>query len=171
MALYTKGNWTVDEMITPASSTAITPSVATLTRAEYSAKKSGNGEAVLVNNTGNGLITPEAVRFGATPVANVYNGSEVPAGMQFPMKNGIRLLQEIRTNLQATNSVSGETRVVPLRAWVVCETIQNEVVTSAAIEYLMKRLIGLMIMGVDGHTFADRILSMARGDLDPSTAV
>jgi uncharacterized protein involved in outer membrane biogenesis len=171
MSLYTVGNWTVDEEISPASSTAITPSVATVTRAEYSAKSNDGTTAVIVNNTGSGLSVPEQLRFGATSVKNVYTGSDVPMAQQLPLKTGVRLLQEIRLNLKATNSVNGAEVQIPQRAWIVYETPQTDIVTSTAVEYTMKRLLGAAIMGVSGHTFADRIMAMARGDLDPSQAI
>jgi hypothetical protein len=171
MSLYTTGNWTVSEMITPASSTAITPSVATVTRAEYSTKSNDGKEAVLVNNTGSGLVVPESLRFGASSVKDVYAGSGVAAASQFPAKGGVRVLQEIRTNLFATNTVSGEEKIIPQRAWLVYETPTAAPVTGDAIEYTMKRLLGAAIMGVSGHTFADRVLALVRGDLDPSTVV
>lgn len=171
MSLYTKGNWTVSEMITPASSTAITPSVATVTRAEYSAKSNDGNEAVLVNNTGSGLIVPEQLRFGVNSVRDVYNGSGVAAASQLISKVGMRMLQEIRVNLSAVNSVNGDEKIIPQRAWLMYETPQSDIIDAAAIEYTLKRLLGAAIMGVSGHTFADRVLAMARGDLDPSTAV
>lgn len=168
MALYTTGNWTVEELISPASSAAINPAVATVTRAEFSAKNVSGSEAVLVNNTGSGLSVPEQLRFGATAVANVYNGANVAASSQLPTKTGVRLLQEIRLGLKAINGVNGNEVIVPQRAWIVYETPQSDIVTKDAIEYTMKRLLGAALMGVDGHTFADRIMAMARGDLDSS---
>lgn len=171
MSLYTTGNWTVDEMITPASTTLITPSVATLSRSEYSLKKNADDAAVLVNSTGSGLTVAEELRFGAKSINNAYAGANSPASSQFLLKTGLQVLQEIRLNLKASNTVSGAEYELPFKAWVVFQTLQSDVVTSAAVEYVMRRLFGACIMGVPGHTFADRVLAIARGDYDPSDLV
>lgn len=170
MSLYTSGNWTVDTMIVPSSDADITPAVTCVTRDEYSAKSVNGNEAVLVNSTGTSLSVSEQLRFGATSVANVYNGSGIAPASQLPVKTGVRLLQEIRLGLKASNNVSGAEVVIPQRAWIVYETPQSDIVTKEAIEYTMKRLLGAALMGVDGHTFADRIMAMARGDLDSSNS-
>lgn len=177
MSLYTIGNWTVDELITPASSTEIEPAVATVTRAEYAVQttdpstRASQKSLALVNTTSNGLTVPETLKFGVQSMQNVYADTGISIQAQLPLKTGFKCLQRIDLVLKATNSVSGQEFLVPQKAWLVYETPQHDVVTPTAVEYTLKRLLGAALMGVSGHTFADRITAIAKGDLDPSTLV
>lgn len=173
MSVYTTGNWTVDHDITPSTSETHTLTPTKVPRADFSAKGNNGVEAILVNNTGSGLSVSEQLRFAANSVANVYNGSGIPAASQLSAKAGVRTLSEIRVNLLATNSVSGEEVYVPQRAWIVYETPQSPIVTRDAIVYTLNRLLGAALMDTSAASpsLADRVLAEIRGDLDPSTSV
>lgn len=163
---YTSGNWTVSAQTTDHVSTAKNVPVVDLDYAyDFVKAKESDNEAVLINTTGASLVSPESIRFAKTPVNDVYSGSDIPASRRSQTKGGVRTLSEVKFNLKAVNSVSGEEVEIPMRGWICLQVPLASVITAAAVQYLQRRTVAASLdTGVVTET---RVVSLARGDLSP----
>lgn len=163
---YTIGNWTVASLTTDTISTAKSLSLTDLDyTSDYSVSKDGTEEAILTNITGASLVSPEALRFGKTPIVDVYSGTDIPSISRLPAKGGVRTLCEVKFNLQAVNSVSGQEVLLPFKGWICLQLPTASVVTSAAVLYALKRTIS-SAFATGGVTEAMEV-AIARGDYIP----
>lgn len=168
---YTAGNWSVSVMTTDTKTTAKSVSVTDMDWAnDFVVSKESNGtECVLTNVTGDALVSPEIVRFSRNNIDDIYKNIkvEVPNSARLPAKKGIRTYVELNFCLQATNSVSGEEFLIPFRGATFLEMPTANLVTSDAVEYLLKRTIAALFKtGVTSDTLE---VGLARGDLNPQT--
>lgn len=164
---YTIGNWTISSLTTDSISTPKTPSIPDLDYADdFVVTESSKTDVQLANTTGAGIQPVEYLRYGRTPVSNIYSQFSVPTANQTPVKGGVRTLQEVRYLLKATNSVSGAEILLPMRGWICLEVPTADFISSTAISELLARTIAAAYPtgGVTGALVTD----VARGDLDPT---
>jgi hypothetical protein len=167
---YTIGNWTVEPLTTDSISTAKALSLVDLSyAADYTVTERGTAEVRLANTTGAGLAPVEQLRYGRTRVKDVYasNGLDVPASQKCNVRDGIRTLHECKYLLKATNSVSGEELLLPMRGWICLEAPTVDFISSAALFDLFKRTVGAAL--ATGKTDGTLVTDVARGDLDPTS--
>lgn len=164
---YTVGNWTVAPQTSDTISTPKTPSIPDLSfAADYTVIKDSSDEVRLANTTSIGLMPAEYLRYGKHTVANVYQNVDVPASKRTRTTEGVRTLSEIRYNLKATNSVSGDEVVIPMRGWICLEVPTDDLVTSAALQELLMRTLATAF--ATGKVDASLVTDVARGDLNPT---
>lgn len=168
---YTAGNWSVEVLTTDTKTTAKTVSVTDMDWAnDFVVSKESNGsECVLTNVTGSALVSPEVVRFQRSNIDDIYKNIkvEVPNSARLPAKKGIRTYVELNLCLQATNSVSGEEYLIPFRGAMFLEMPTASLVTSDAVDYLLKRTISSLFK--TGVVTDSLEVGLARGDLNPQT--
>lgn len=166
MSLYTIGNWTVDQLTTDTISTAKSLSLVDLDYAnDYTLASSKPTEASLSNTTGSGIIPVESLRYSRTKVQDVYKNFDVQTSQRLNTPEGVRTLHEIKFLLKATNSVSGQEILLPMRGWICLELPTADFVQPAALELLLKRTASAAL--ATGKTDGTLVTDVARGDLDP----
>jgi hypothetical protein len=165
---YTIGNWTVEPLTSDSISTAKALSLVDLDYAtDYTVTERGTAEVRLANTTGAGLAPVEQLRYGRTRVKDIYASSmDVPAGQKCNSKEGIRSLHEIRYLLKATNGVSGQELLLPMRGWICLEVPTVDFISASALTDLFKRTVSAAL--ATGKTDGTLVADVARGDLDPT---
>lgn len=163
---YTSGNWTVESLTTDTVTAGKTLTIADLSYAsDYAKLDSSATEARLANITSPAMTTPETIRFAKSDVKNVYTNTSVGASNQMPVKTGIRTLVEANILVQATNSVSGEEYLVPVRAWTCVQLPSASFISDKVLEYALGRAFGATFD--TGLATISRENSIARGSLFP----
>lgn len=163
---YTSGNWTIASQVTDSDTTGKTLTITDLTYAtDYAKIEDTATEAKLANITGSALDTMETIRYAKSDVKNVYTGTTVGASNQMPVKTGVRSLTEVNCLIKATNSVSGEEYLVPLRAWTCIQVPTASFISDKALEYVLGRLFGATFN--NDVTTISREEEVARGSLLP----
>lgn len=163
---YTTGNWTVESLTIDTITTPKSVSMTDLDFAnDFAESASSDSEAILKNTTGSSFVSPEKIRYAKARIANVYSGTDIPTLQMFANKTGIRTLAEVSFNLKATNSVSGEEVLLPLRGWTCLAIPDCDIVTDDAVEYLLKRT--QSVCYDTGSTDEGREVKLARGILSP----
>jgi len=166
MSLYTVGNWTVDQLTADSISDPKSLTLVDLDYAhDYSVASRDAAEVRLANKTGAGITPVEQLRYGRQKVKDVYNQFDVQSGQRMNVTEGVRTLAEVKTLLKATNSVSGQEILIPLRGWICLEVPTADFVTPVALELLLKRTVAASL--ATGSVNGDLAVAMARGDLDP----
>jgi hypothetical protein len=161
------GNWSVDKPTADSITTPKSLEVPDLSYAtDFSVTTRQNGEVRLANTTGSGILPMETLRYGRSTVANIYNGVEVAEAMKSKIKQGVRTLCEIRYFLKASNTVSGEEILLPLRGWVCLEVPTVDFISGEEIDALLKRTVSASLK--TGSVNGALVTDVARGDLDPS---
>lgn len=164
---YTTGNWTVAPLTSDTISTPKSPSIPDLDYAvDYTVTGRGTNEVSLVNTTAPGLMPQEQLRYGRTRVADVYSDTDIPASQRCNVRSGFRTLQEVRYNLKATNSVSGEELLLPMRGWICLQVPSVDFITAGALGDLLKRTISAAFG--TGEVAGSQAVRVAQGDLDPT---
>lgn len=165
---YTVGNWTVASHEQDTISNTKNIAVADLDYAhDYSLKSDTGSQVSLLNTSGSALEPVERLRYGKERVNDLYRNLDTLKVSQLPSPVGIRLLAEGTYLLSASNSVSGAELTVPIRVWTCIETSTHNTVTTAALEWALKRHIS-SLFGT-GETNGTMLTRMARGDLNPIT--
>lgn len=168
---YVVGNWTVSELTTDTITTAKNVSVPDIDWAhDYVIQKDSNGtECILANVTGDTLVAPEVVRVVRNSIDDIYKNIkvDVPNTARLPARKGVRTLVELNRVYQATNSVSGEEYLIPVRGWTALEMPTASLITSDAVDDLLKREIGVLFD--TGVTTPSLEVGIARGDLNPQS--
>lgn len=163
---YTTGNWAVSSLITDTIAVAKNISVVDLDYANDFAKtKDEPTEAIIANTTASTIVTPEKIRYGSTPVSNIYTGAGIESSSQIATKGGVQVLVEVRFNLTATNSVSGAEVLLPVTSRLVLKVPTAPCITDAAVLYALKRVITASF--ATGNVADVRILDLVRGSLIP----
>lgn len=163
---YTIGNWSVSSLTTDTISATKNVAVTDLDYAhDYAESSSTADEATMSNTTGSSFVTPEKLRYARSTVNDIYAGTDVPTLNRFAAKTGLRTLSEIRFNVQAVNSVSGEEVLLPMKGWICLQLPNASIVTDAAVLYLLKRTISCALN--TGAVDASREAEIARGALLP----
>lgn len=163
---YTAGNWNVVDLVTDTISTAKTLTITDLDFVhDYVKTQDTAEEAKLANITSNALGTAETIRYAKSDVKNVYTNTTVGSSNQMPVKTGIRTLVEVSTLVQATNSVSGEEYLIPVRAWTCVQVPSASFISDDVLEYALGRAISAMFN--TGEATINRVEEVARGSLLP----
>lgn len=163
---YTSGNWTVVSLTTDTVTAGKTLTIADLSyNVDYTKVEDTATEAKLVNVTGSSLTSPEIIRYAKSDVKNVYTNSEVGASNQMPVKTGVRTLVEANVLVSATNSVSGEEYMVPVRAWTCVQVPTASFVSDKVLEYALGRCLGATFD--TSKVTISREEDIARGSLIP----
>lgn len=163
---YTQHNWTVSSNTTD---TLLTPKNISVPDLSYSKdyKKSMDEpqEAVITNTTGDTIVSAETVRFGCSPVKNIYTGTKVDITEMHTQKSGVQVMVELNETYTGTNTVSGQEIALPCKGRIVLRFPTASCVTDAMIADLLVRTIA-SAYGT-GSTNASRIVQIARGALLP----
>lgn len=163
---YTIGNWTVKSLTTDSTETSKNLAIADLSYSkDFTVAKTTDEEVMLNNTTGATLEPVENVRYGRTRITDVYAGTDIPLPNRIAAKNGVRTLCEVRCNLSAVNSVSGDELLLPLKGWVCLQVPTASMITPQAIEYMLSRAVSACLN--EGSTDGARVTEVARGDLSP----
>jgi hypothetical protein len=166
-ATYTVGNWTIDQQVTDTISTPKTLSIPDLDYVNdfTVVKKPLVGDVRLANTTAVALQSQEHLEYGVSPVANVYLQTDIAGAEQHPVKTGKKAVIKSSPIYQATNSVSGETLMLPLEIWTVMKVPECNLVTSQMVlDAVLRHISALFPTGaVDGSL----ITSVLRGDVNP----
>lgn len=133
---------------------------------DFKVKSDMPGEAVITNLT-SPVVYPEKIRFSSTDVVNVYSGSSIEPSLYAPTKHGVSLLAQISEIWKVTDSADPTYEVaLPVSAHLVIKVPNHELVTPAAIQVLLGRLVSTLYeTGSDETT---RISALLRGSLKPS---
>lgn len=134
--------------------------------ADFKVKTEVPGEVLLTNIT-SPVIYPEKFRTSVTDVANVYTGTSVEASMYSPTKKGVSLLVQCTEIWKVTDTEDPTIEIaLPVSAHLVIKVPNHELVTPAAVQTLVGRLIsGLYDTGSEDTT---RLSALLRGSLKPS---
>jgi hypothetical protein len=162
---YTVGDWTVESTMVDSISDPKTLQVDDLSwSSDYSASEKAN-ETILINTTGSSIVAPEQIRIGRTRISDIYSNTDVPAPYRSPIKNGYRTVNEVTLFLTATNSVSGEELVIPVKAWLCMQVPVSQLITTDLLAFLRNRVLSATTKtgSVDGSL----LLSEMRGDSNP----
>lgn len=163
---YTAGNWHVVALVDDTVDTGKTLTIPDLDYAhDYVKVQDTAEEAKLANVTSSALGAVETIRFAKSDVKNVYANTTIGASNQMPAKNGIRTLVEVNTTVSATNTVSGEEYMIPVRAWTCVQIPSASFISSDVLQYVVGRAIGAMFD--TSSVTIDRIENVARGSLLP----
>lgn len=166
MNSYTIGNWTVSSLYKDTVTAAKSISVADLSYAtDYTKVSDEPDEAVVRNITGTELTSPESLRFGVSPVTNVYNGTNTDAASQFPSKKGTQILVEISENYRAINKVTGDEVDLPCKGRIVLRVPNNSAVSADLVTDLLTRTIAAAF--ATGKVTSSRAVELIRGSLLP----
>lgn len=165
---YTIGNWTVASQTTDTISTAKTPSIVDLDYAsDFTLASEKPTEVQLANITGLALTPVETLRYARSKVDDVYAmlNTGIDDAHKANAKSGTSLLTELTLQLKATNSVSGEEILLPMRGRIVLVAPTVSFVGPDALKYLLLRTISAGFG--TGEVIGTQAVNMARGDLDP----
>lgn len=165
---YTIGNWTVESLTQDSISNPKSLSIVDLSFAsDYTVTKRGTDITEIANLTSSGLHPAEHIRYGRTRVKDVYDTfSDVPAIQRSNITEGIQTLVELRYLLKATNSVSGEEIILPMKGWCCLRVPTMDLISTQALEDLLKRTISAAF--ATGSTDGSLVTRIVRGDLDPT---
>lgn len=168
----TIGNWTVDVLTTDTiSSTKNLPIPDLSYAADFTVAKSTSEEVVLINKTGASLRPAEMIRYTRRPVQDVYKSGlssqlDISNSQRANCTSGVNAYGEIAYMLKATNSVSGEEIVLPMRGAVSFTVPTIDFVSPTALGTLIKRVISVMFD--TGKVDGSLATNIARGDLNPA---
>lgn len=134
--------------------------------ADFKVKKDSPDEVILTNLTCP-VIYPEKIRFSVSDVNNVYTGSSIEPSLFAPTKRGTSILCQVVETWKVTDSTDPSYEVaLPVSAHLVLKVPNNEMITPAAVQTLVGRLIsGLFETGATNTT---RLSALLRGSLKPS---
>lgn len=129
--------------------------------------KSDEPNEVIITNLTSPVVYPERLRFSVNDVANVYTGSSIEPSLFSPTKRGTSVLCQLTETWKVTDSEHPELEVaLPISAHIVLKVPNNEMVTPAAIQTLLGRLISGLFE--TGSTTDARLGALLRGSLKPS---
>lgn len=164
---YTTGNWKVNDLIDHANDTEATMNVARMTfNKDYARTSQTSTETDVVNTTSNLVGDVENVRFAYSKVNDIYDQSSVDPGNQLDNHRGVQIMVEAKTQLMATNSVSGKECILPMKSRIVVRVPAASLITQEAVAYAVNRAIAAAYGSED--SIAKNLMSMARGALDPT---
>lgn len=164
---YTVGNWTVASQTVDTISTPKTLSIPDLSYAtDFSVQSRNKTEIRLANSTGAGLLTPEILRYVRQGEQDIYSSFNVPESQQINVRDGVVVTTEVRYLLKATNSVSGQEVILPMRGWINLKVPTADFITGQALTDLLMRTIASAFK--TGATDGTLVKDLARGDLDPT---
>jgi len=134
--------------------------------ADFKVKSDEPEEAILTNLT-SPVVYPERIRYSVSDVANIYAGSSVEPSLYSPTKRGTSLLAQVSETWKVTDSGDASYEVaLPVSAHLVIKVPNHELVTPAAIQTLLGRLISSLYD--TGDLTTARLTALLRGSLKPS---
>lgn len=134
--------------------------------ADFKVKSDEPGEVILTNLT-SPVVYPEKMRISASDVANVYTGSSIEPSLYAPTKRGTSLLVQLTEIWKVTDTAVPEMEIaLPVSAHIVIKVPNHELVTPAAVETLVGRLVSGLYE--TGSTDSTRLTALLRGSLKPS---
>lgn len=134
--------------------------------ADFVVKSDEPGEVILTNLT-SPVVYPEKMRISSSEVANVYNGSSIEPSLYAPTKRGTSLLVQLSEVWKVTDTVDASIEAaLPVTAHLVIKVPNHELVTPAAVQTLVGRLISGLYETGDLST--TRLTALLRGSLKPS---
>lgn len=163
---YTHNQWSVSSNYKDTNQESKTISVPDLAFATDFKKSSDEpNEASITNITGDEITSSEHIRFGATPVKNIYSGTNTDVTAMHNQKSGMQVLVEISENYTATHAVTGQEVELPCKGRIVLRFPTASCVTEEMINDLLIRTISSAL--ATGQTDAKRLVQIARGALLP----
>lgn len=134
--------------------------------ADFRVKSDEPTEAIITNLT-SPTVFPERIRFSVSDVSNIYQGTSIEPSLYAPTKRGVSVLVQVTENWTVTDSSDATYQVaLPVSAHLVIKVPNHELVTPAAVQTLVGRLVSCLYeTGDEGTT---RIGSLLRGSLLPS---
>lgn len=134
--------------------------------ADFKVKSDEPGEVILTNLT-SPVVYPEKIRISVSDVSNVYTGSSIEPSLFSPTKRGTSLLVQLTEVWKVSDTVDPNLEIaLPVSAHLVIKVPNHELVTPAAVETLLGRLVsGLYETGSQTTT---RLTALLRGSLKPS---
>lgn len=134
--------------------------------ADFKVKSDEPGEVILTNLT-SPVVYPERMRISSSDVANIYAGSSIEPSLFAPTKRGTSLLVQLTENWKVTDTADPNYEIaLPVSAHLVIKVPNHELITPAAVQTLVGRLIsGLYETGSQDTT---RLTALLRGSLKPS---
>lgn len=134
--------------------------------ADFVVKSDIPGEVILTNLT-SPVVYPEKMRISSSDVANVYNGSSIEPSLYAPTKRGTSILVQLTEVWKVTDTVDTSIEAaLPVSAHLVIKVPNHELVTPAAVQTLIGRLISGLYETGDLST--GRLTALLRGSLKPS---
>lgn len=134
--------------------------------ADFKIKSDAPGEVIMTNLT-SPVVYPEKIRISVSDVANVYTGSSIEPSLYAPTKRGTSLLVQLTEIWKVTDTVDSTFEAaLPVSAHLVIKVPNHELVTPAAVQTLVGRLISGLYE--TGSTDTTRLTALLRGSLKPS---
>lgn len=123
----------------------ITLSVPTLNFSEdYKLKSQGPNEVVLQNIT-TPLDQPETIRFGFSPIKDIYKNSDVNQDIIVNSRKGVQVLAQLNTVYNVTDSTDAKfVKQLPVSAHLVIKAPQASEITDSLILAVIARLVGTL---------------------------
>lgn len=163
---YTQHNWTVSSNVTDTIQTSKNIAVPDLDFAnDYKKSLDEPNEAAITNTTGATITSPEHIRFGSTPVKNIYNGVTTDVTAMHQTKSGVQVMVEISKNYSAVNKTTGQEVDLPCKGRIVLRFPTASCVSEELVKDLLSRTIASAL--ATGGTDAGRLVEIARGALLP----
>lgn len=169
MINYTTGNWTVTSLYNDLTTVERTQNLPIISYAHDYAKGSEEAtDASVKNVSAEGVTSPESIRFGSTPVKDIYAGTSVDNASRLPSKAGVQAMVEISETYRAVNTVSGGEYDIPCKVRLVVRVPSSQPVKTAIVTDLVKRILGTCYnaAGDDASEFT-RITDLLKGALLP----
>lgn len=166
MEKYTVGNWTVsanyDDTLTEAKTISV-PDL--LYAADYAKKEDEPTKAVIVNTTGDSIVSSEAIKFGCVPVNDIYASTGVTTDMMASSRKGVQALIEVNVMYSAVNNSTGQEIILPCRGRLTLQVPSLPCVTGDLLDDVCLRTFAAT--RATGDTSSERLVDIAKGSLLP----
>jgi hypothetical protein len=99
-----------------------------------------DSEESVASNTTSPIGKPETLRFGLTPIANIYKSTPIEKSVQSPTTRGYSLLVQVNDVLSVVDADVDVSYDLPISAHVVFKFPADSVVTPAHLRTVFNRL-------------------------------
>lgn len=131
---------------------------------DWTEKERKTGETIITNvNASNDR--PEQIRIAYSRVNDIYKNSGIDPVHFAPSKRGFSLVTQITEVGRVTESTTGESYDVPFSLHLVMKASNDELVTPAVMETLLKRLLSSLYL--DNEDGTERIAQLMKGAVTP----
>lgn len=135
--------------------------------ANFSVNSNVENKTVITNLT-TPIDQPETIRWQASNVANIYEGTPIDPSVYATSKQGISIVAQVNDILRVTDSVDPTFQVdLPMTAHLVIKIPKSQYITSANIETVIARCVATYYD--TDSTGVTRIDKLVRGSMLPST--
>lgn len=168
--LYTVGDYSVNTLTTETTSTPVSYTAVPVINygTEFAVKSSKEGELVMVSTTGGVAESHEAIRYGFSKINNVYKDRGIQPSLQYAGKEGVQMLVEDKFEVEAVNSKTGESVLLPVAGRMVIQVPKGTLIATDLIQYAIKRVIGAANTATTNVAVLDRFNDLAKGVLNPN---